>query len=189
MHRPTYTPVSKFKTHINVANTILYFNQEKKKMTQFYSLAVALIAIFSLASSDINCVTAKGVTDYRKNPVTTEAVSSPLSNQIARPRFILNISAQTLTKTRETNLFALWHLHYVAYCSVLCKDCPGFLFQRLITYLFVGWIQQYFAEWRRHTHCSKYILTFAVWVHQKISIRNIFSVTVFVQIFHLIAFI
>lgn len=62
MHRPTYTPVSKFKTHINVANTILYFNQEKKKMTQFYSLAVALIAIFSLASSDINCVTAKGVT-------------------------------------------------------------------------------------------------------------------------------
>lgn len=107
MHRPTYTPVSKFKTHINVANTILYFNQEKKKMTQFYSLAVALIAIFSLASSDINCVTAKGVTDYRKNPVTTEAVSSPLSNQIARPRFILNISAQTLTKTRETNLFAL----------------------------------------------------------------------------------
>lgn len=57
MHRPTYTPVSKFKTHINVANTILYFNQEKKKMTQFYSLA-----IFSLASSDINCVTAKGVT-------------------------------------------------------------------------------------------------------------------------------
>lgn len=60
MHRPTYTPVSKFKTHINVANTILYFNQEKKKMTQFYSLA--LIAIFSLASSDINCVTAKGVT-------------------------------------------------------------------------------------------------------------------------------
>lgn len=62
MHRPTYTPVSKFKTHINVANTILYFNQEKKKMTQFYSLAVALIAMFSLASSDINCVTAKGVT-------------------------------------------------------------------------------------------------------------------------------
>lgn len=62
MHRPTYTPVSKFKTHINVANTILYFNQEKKKMTQFYSLAVALIAIISLASSDINCVTAKGVT-------------------------------------------------------------------------------------------------------------------------------
>lgn len=62
MHRPTYTPISKFKTQINVANTILYFNQEKKKMTQFSSLAVALVAIFSLVSSDVNCVTAKGVT-------------------------------------------------------------------------------------------------------------------------------
>lgn len=61
MHQPTYTLISKFKTLINVANTILYFNQEKKKMTQFSSLAVALIAIFSLVSSDVNCVTAKGV--------------------------------------------------------------------------------------------------------------------------------
>lgn len=162
MHRPTYTPVSKFKTHINIANTILYFNQEKKKMTQFYSLAVALIAIFFSRIIWYKLRHCKRCHCYRKNPVTTEAVSSPLSNQIARPRFILNISAQTLTKTRETNLFALWHLHYVAYCSVLCKGCPGFLFQRLITYPFVGWIQQYFAEWRRHTHCSKYILTFAV---------------------------
>lgn len=61
MHQPTYTPISKFKTLINVAKSILYFNQEKKKMTQFSSLAVALIAIFSLVSSDVNCVTAKGV--------------------------------------------------------------------------------------------------------------------------------
>lgn len=61
MHQPTYTSISKYKTLINVANTILYFNQEKKKMTQFSSLAVALIAIFSLVSSDVNCVTAKGV--------------------------------------------------------------------------------------------------------------------------------
>lgn len=184
MHRPTYTPVSKFKTHINVANTILYFNQEKKKMTQFYSLAVALIAIFSLASSDINCVTAKGVTTIVKIRLLRKLF------RLLYPIRSRDLGSSWIYPPKlETNLFALWHLHYVAYCSVLCKDCPGFLFQRLITYLFVGWIQLYFAEWRRHTHCSKYILTFAVWVHQKISIRNIFSVTVFVQIFHLIAYI